>query len=114
VAIVKLCAYEQQQHPGVSENRMPRRRPIGKRRPARCPACGHQGSVPCDAPMAARLRCVACSTSVQVRQAIGPRPAIFHHRPSKRNTRTAIASAIFKDCGSPTLDDDISDLWVRS
>lgn len=90
----------------------PRRELIGDgRRIARCPACGHAGSIPRDLPTTARLRCSACGTAALARQAVGDRPARFHHRSATRRAKESAAADVLARYGDPELNDSIDDLF---
>jgi hypothetical protein len=80
-------------------------------RVARCPACGHKGGVPRDAPVTAKLRCVACGTSALVRQCVGPRPAVFRHRSSAQRATDAAAADVLERYGNSALNDPVDDLF---
>lgn len=77
---------------------------------ARCPACGHEGAIPKTVDLGAWIRCNACGQRLQVRQAVGPRPARFHTS-TKKTVGDAIAQEVFERYGAPALDDSIDDLW---
>lgn len=110
VSVGKLDSAESKPH--ERRTQAPRRELIGAgRRAARCPACAHQGSVPCDAPMTAKLRCVACGATALVRQCIGVRPARYHHRQPEHRAKDAAAADVLKRYGSPELNDPLDDLW---
>lgn len=81
------------------------------RRALRCPACAHQGSVPSDVPMTAKLRCVACGTTALVRQCIGARQARYHHRRPEHRAKDAAAADVLARYGSADLDDPLDDLF---
>lgn len=90
----------------------PHRNLIGAaHRPATCPACGHVGAVPRDAPGSARIRCTACGTSALIRQCVGPRPTRFHRSFEHRAKAAAAADVLNRYAGAVELDDPLDDLF---
>jgi hypothetical protein len=94
------------------ETQAARRRLNGaQHRLARCPMCGHAGAVPRDAPIAARLQCSGCGTSLLVGQAIGKRRAQFQHRWPDYHAKHSAAADVLARYGSPALNDSLNDLF---
>lgn len=81
-------------------------------REARCPQCAHAGMISRSLPMSKKLKCRSCGTVAEIRCCIGGRPARFHDRTTKKQTRDAIARGIIERFGSPSLDDPVADLWI--